>query len=121
VVGYAADEWHRVAPELHRLGLLTIIDTAVLAAYCVAYSRWRQAEEALTHMAEKDESTKALTIKTVDGNPRVNPLVRIARAAAADMLRFAGEFGMTAVARTRLVGGISCQPPGGGKFGDLIA
>src|SRR5215467_8333583 len=32
VTGYASDEWWRVAPELWRLGLLRLTDTAPLAA-----------------------------------------------------------------------------------------
>jgi phage terminase small subunit len=44
-------------------------------------------------------------------NARQNPLVRIAAASADAMIRFAGEFGPTPVARS--LG----QSPGGGKFG----
>jgi phage terminase small subunit len=43
----AKDEWWRVAPRLHVLGLLTAIDVMVLAAYCQACGRWQQAEDAL--------------------------------------------------------------------------
>jgi P27 family predicted phage terminase small subunit len=60
LVGYAADEWWRVAPELHRLGLLTLVDVMPLAAYCEAYKRWRTAEELLATMAEKDAVTGGL-------------------------------------------------------------
>lgn len=44
----AQQEWRRLSPELRRLGLLTFVDLAVFAAYCQAYSRWRQAERALS-------------------------------------------------------------------------
>jgi phage terminase small subunit len=37
LTGYALDEWHRLAPELHRLGLLTSLDVMPLAAYCEAH------------------------------------------------------------------------------------
>jgi P27 family predicted phage terminase small subunit len=47
LVGYALDEWHRVASELHSLKLLTVLEVQPLAAYCVSYSHWRTAEEAL--------------------------------------------------------------------------
>jgi phage terminase small subunit len=59
VTGYASAEWHAVATELHRLGLLTKIDVSMLAAYCMAYARWRTAEEALARMADRDEHRRA--------------------------------------------------------------
>jgi P27 family predicted phage terminase small subunit len=120
VTGYAADEWWRVAPELWRIGLLRLTDVMPLAAYAVAYARWRTADEALARMAEHDAVTRGLLVKSVSGDARRNPLVKIAADAAADMLRFAGEFGLTPVARSRLASGISGQPPGGGKFDGLL-
>jgi phage terminase small subunit len=35
--GDARKEWDRVAPELYRMGLLTGLDRAALAAYCQVY------------------------------------------------------------------------------------
>src|SRR5262245_53940278 len=52
LIGYSLDEWHRVAPELHRLRLLTTLDVAPLAAYCAAYGRWRTAEELLNEVRD---------------------------------------------------------------------
>ena len=45
--------------------------------------------------------------------------MRIAATAAADMVRLAGEFGMTPVGRSRIAAGIGGQPKG--KFDGLIA
>ena len=60
-------------------------------------------------------------MRTTVGDARRNPLVRIARDAADDMLQFAAEFGLTPVARARL-GAAGWEPPiGGGKFAGLIA
>jgi P27 family predicted phage terminase small subunit len=121
LTGYAADEWWRIVGELYRLQLVTAIDINPLAAYCVAYQRWRTAEETLAEMAKRDLQTGALLIKDVTGNPQPNPLVRIAARAAADMLRYAGEFGLTPVARSRLAGGPFGDPPGsGGRFDGLL-
>jgi P27 family predicted phage terminase small subunit len=119
IAGYAADEWWTVAPELHRLGLLTRIDVPALAAYCYAYGQWRLAAEALARMADRDGTMHGLLVKTVDGNARRNPLVKIASDAAEDMLRFAGEFGLTPIARTRL-GAAGYQPSAPGKFDGLL-
>jgi P27 family predicted phage terminase small subunit len=118
---YAQDEWWRTAPELHSLGLLTSIDVSCFAAYCHAYGQWRDAAEALERVATRDEAMRGLLIKTQDGNVRRNPLVKIAADAAEDMLRFAGEFALTPVARSRLAAGICGQPPGSSKFDGLLA
>jgi P27 family predicted phage terminase small subunit len=59
ITGYAADEWWIIAPELHRLGLLTRVDVPVLAIYCHAYGQWRLAAETLAKMAANDRSRAA--------------------------------------------------------------
>ena len=38
-------EWHRVTACLRQMGLLTAADRTALMAYCLAYSRWLQAEK----------------------------------------------------------------------------
>src|SRR4051812_31093346 len=43
----ARAEWDRLAPELEANGLLTRVDRAALAGYCVLYARWAEAEEQL--------------------------------------------------------------------------
>jgi P27 family predicted phage terminase small subunit len=121
LTGYAAEEWRRTAVELHRLRLLTTVDVMPFAAYCVAYARWRTAEEVLGKMAEKDAATSALLIRGADGAPRQNPMVRIAANAAADMITYAGHFGMSALARARISAGAGFEPPPGGKFDGLLA
>ena len=95
--GHAREAWLRLAPELHRLNLLTVLDVGAFSAYCWAYARWQQAEEALQRSGE-------LTIKTAKGHPRVNPLVRIASQAMDDMRRIGAEFGLSPNARSRLSG-----------------
>ena len=77
----AKDEWWRVAPQLHVLGLLTAIDVMVLAAYCQACGRWQQAEDALAAMAERDPESGALTVTTGTGSLMQNPMLRVALSA----------------------------------------
>jgi P27 family predicted phage terminase small subunit len=115
----AKDEWHRVAGELHALGLLTVLDVNLLAAYCESFGRWQQAETMLAEMADRNPDTGALTVKTAAGNRMFNPLLQIARNAAADMLKFASEFGLSPVARTRISSGIVGTATGG-KFDGLL-
>jgi P27 family predicted phage terminase small subunit len=109
---HAREEWRAVAPELHRLGLLTILDVAALAAYCSARARQRQAEEAI-------ERLDTLTVTGANGMQRAHPLVRIASTAAADALRIGAHFGLSPISRLRLSG---MEPPGpAGKFDGLLA
>jgi hypothetical protein len=62
---------------------------------------WRTAEEALARMASNDPIMAGLIITTTVGDARRNPLVKIAADAADDMLRFAGEFGLTPICARR--------------------
>jgi P27 family predicted phage terminase small subunit len=111
--GHSRDEWRRIAPCLRNLRLLTQADVPVLAAYCIAYGRWREAEEALAKFRAEDPVTHGLLVEG-----RINPLVRISRNAARDCLRYAGEFGLTPAARSRISVGIG--PPGPRKFDGLL-
>ena len=44
----ARKEWRRLATPLFDAGILTLADRAALAAYCVAYARWVEAEDKLS-------------------------------------------------------------------------
>ena len=95
-------EWGRVSHMLYALRLLSNADVAALSAYCESWALFKQAKEALNLMAKTDQVTKGLLIKTSNGNAIQNPLVGIANKAAADMVRYAAEFGMTPSARARI-------------------
>lgn len=95
-------EWGRIVDQLYSLRILSQIDRAALGAYCQAYGRWVQAERSLAKMAERDELTRGLMIKTSNGNAINNPLVGIANKAMQDMVRYAAEFGMTPSSRSRI-------------------
>jgi P27 family predicted phage terminase small subunit len=91
---YAKSEWRRIAPALAGLGLATAIDRAALAAYCMAWSRVRHAEEMLAkegHLLVTEHTTKA------------HPAIAIQMAAIREMRQICGEFGLTPSSRGRLV------------------
>jgi P27 family predicted phage terminase small subunit len=110
LTGYAADEWAEVAPKLHAAGLLAETDTGLLAVYCSSYGRWRTAAEAL--------KTEPLVVTGATGNPIPNPLVSIARAAAADMITAGALFGLSPRDRSKVS---PAEPPRSNKFAGLIA
>jgi len=91
--GVAADEWRRLAPELHRLGLLTTIDDRALVAYCQTWARWLEAE---------DQIRAHGMVLTGKHGPIVSPFVGIAARTMQALKAWLVEFGMTPSARTRV-------------------
>jgi P27 family predicted phage terminase small subunit len=100
----AKAEWKRISKELSRLGLLTSVDRAALAAYCSAYGRWVEAERGL-------QKSAALIVKAPSGQPIQNPFVSIINAALDQMRKFLTEFGMTPSSRSRLQVQMTPQTP----------
>jgi len=95
----AKDEWDRVAPELHRLGLLTQLDRVALAAYCQSYAKWKQADEWIK------ENGTVYPIRGPDGEVRYLqqvPQVSIANQCLKQIRAFCAEFGLTPAARARM-------------------
>ena len=103
--GWARKEWRRVVPDLYGTGTYAEIDETMLAAYCMAFGRWIQAELDLERMASVDPQTHGAMIKTTNGNAIQNPLVGVASTARRDMQRLAAEFGLTPSSRTQLDSG----------------
>lgn len=95
----AKAEWTRLADELHRLGLLTIVDSAALAAYCQAYSRWACAER------EFQQGGSQMVVVTPNGALVQNPLIGIVNKAWQVMHRYLTEFGLSPSSRVRLAHG----------------
>jgi P27 family predicted phage terminase small subunit len=106
---YAREEWDRLAPGLHALGILYEVDRGPFAAYCKAYSLWRRAEESLAKKSESNPDLGMVQV-TKSGNIIQHTLLGVANKAAADMVRYAAEFGLTPSARARLA-----IDPGRGK------
>lgn len=90
----ALREWHRVAPGLEALGILSEIDRAALAIYCQAWGRLVEAEEKLEQYGQ--------VVKSPSGYPMQSPYLAISNAAAKQVQSFATEFGMTPSSRTRI-------------------
>lgn len=95
IKGEARKEWFRISKQLHELGLLTEIDRAALAAYCVAWGRWVEAEEQLTKYGT--------VIKSPDKGWLVqSPYLSIANRAMDQMAKLLAEFGMSPSSRSRV-------------------
>jgi P27 family predicted phage terminase small subunit len=87
-------EWDRLAETLWRMGVLTTVDRAALAAYCQSWGRWVEAEEKL-------KSTPML-LKTATGYVQQSPWLSIANKQLELMGRYMSELGITPAARSRV-------------------
>lgn len=90
---HAAEEWQRLVPLLEEAGLLTKVDRSTLAAYCVAWSRWREAEEKLKDFG--------LVLKG-EGGFYQNPYLSIVNKCMDQLIRFSTLLGLDPSSRTRL-------------------
>lgn len=105
-------EWGRICEELYKLGLLTEIDRAALAAYCQAYGRWVHAEQQVAKSGpiiktpvkeiEKRKRNGDVVIERSGGYPIKNPFLSVADKALEQMKAFLVEFGMTPSSRSRV-------------------
>ena len=89
----AKAEWKRVLPMLDEMGVTSKIDGTLLAVYCVYYSRWVKAEEAL----EKEGFTAETS-----GADKQSPWVGIANISVQFMREAMDQLGMTPRARQKL-------------------
>jgi P27 family predicted phage terminase small subunit len=115
----AKKEWKRIVPELERLGLMTVVDLAALAAYCQAVAEMEIATDTL----DREGRVCSWPIFDKDGvrvgeKLRSHPAVQQQRDAARLVKQFIGEFGLTPASRTRVQGATNgeSQDPRAEKF-----
>ena len=92
--GAAKEEWRRLAPKLHKMGLLTGLDRGALAIICQAWGAYTEA----TELVARDGAV----IETATGRRVKHPAVSIINQATQTMLRFGAGFGLTPGDRARL-------------------
>ena len=95
VTGYAEEEWRRVAPLLIKQRIITEMDVTLLATYCLAYQRYR---DALNQVREHGISAK----KNSHGNIEHSAWYRVLRDSQLAMLKVMQELGMTPRSRSDL-------------------
>jgi P27 family predicted phage terminase small subunit len=101
----AKAEWKKLAPELSRLGLLTIVDEGSLAGYCSALAEFRAATEIIEAEGRYvmvggfyDEAAKEWR----GGQMQPHPALIQLRAAWKAVKDFSALFGLDPSSRTRL-------------------
>lgn len=96
-------EWKRIAPELERLGLLTMVDQTALASYCQAHAELIEATKRL----DKDGRIIDIPVYNKTGEEvgsiqKQHPAVKLQRDAFTRVKQFLAEFGLTPASRARL-------------------
>jgi len=92
----ARAEWDRVYPEIERLGLMTVVDRAAFAAYCIAVDVMERATTEM--MPTADNRLPELTEKKT----RATGAESLRREAMKTIKSFATEFGFTPASRSRI-------------------
>lgn len=82
----AKAEWKRVAPILHRNGILADDTVTLVESYCVAVGQSREFEAVM--------AVEGRTIATADG-PKVHPVFRAQTAALREARLLAAELGLS--------------------------
>lgn len=90
----AQAEWVNKGRQLVALGLMTEVDTAMLAVYCAAWSRWLEALEKV--------AADGAVITTPSGYQQQSPWVSMRNQAEDRLTKAAVEFGMSPSARSRV-------------------
>lgn len=90
----ATELWSYLAPKLIKSNVLTEVDFHNLEIFCVAYARWRTAEEAITKHG----------IMTTDsnGNFKKNPACTVANESLKQVDSYGAKLGLDPASRGRL-------------------
>src|SRR3954470_6373028 len=91
----AKREWERITMLLSQVGLMAQLDMAGVAAYCVSYSRWADAEKRVAKHG-------TIVLSPDKKFPMKSPYLCIAESAMESMRKLLGEFGLTPAARARV-------------------
>ncbi len=93
IKGEARAEWNRIVPELEQIGLIALVDRAILIRYCTAWANWYELDERLT-------ATGLLVQGRHSGVVR-NPLWMMRSDAEAVLHALGCQLGLTPAARLR--------------------
>ena len=94
----AVDMWERVMPELICSGVLTMPDLHNVESFCMAYARWREAQDLI-------DKHGVVVTNPETGAMLKNPAVTVVNESAKQMIQFGSLLGLDPSSRARLTGG----------------
>lgn len=91
---YGLAHWAEIAPQLEKVGILTVMDAQALGDMCFAYQKWREAV---------DKETNSVSYVTAQsGFPVLAPWVTEGEKQRGIWRKLQAEFGMTPSSRSRV-------------------
>lgn len=93
----AKKEWKRIGEQLYKLGILSVIDGTILAAYCQAFAEWRKASKELNK-----KGSDYVVSDPVNGQMKKNPWVLISDSAQDRMFKYLRELGLSPASRPNI-------------------
>ena len=90
----ALAEWNRVTVLLEAVGLIVKLDRAIVAGYCIAWSRWIECEKMLR--------TTGLIVKSPNGYPMYSPYLAASNKALDQVRQFSEQIGLSGSSRSRI-------------------
>jgi P27 family predicted phage terminase small subunit len=98
----AQAEWRRIRTAYEKSGRLTNLDEALLSLYCSSFSRWKRAEHSLlTNGDVLEVEVRDTHGKVTHTKPIVNPMAKVAEAAARATHRFGDALGLSPASRVK--------------------
>ena len=95
----AKQAWRELAPQLHALGLLTVLDRNALTRYCVMWDQWRECVDFIQeHGTTFPLRNRHSVVVAVKPWPQTKLMVGLTE----QLGRLEHEFGMTPSARSAL-------------------
>lgn len=113
----AKAEWYRVGPDLIADELLAERDLAAFTSYCLAVGLVASCEMALNAYALANPALGMMLLGPQ--GMKVHPLIATARQARSEIRQFAGEFGLSPAARTKVKS--PTQKPGAAEANPFAA
>ncbi|QQP93546.1 phage terminase small subunit P27 family (plasmid) [Skermanella sp. TT6] len=92
--GHSRELWDRLAPDLFKMGVLTLSDASALEMLCISYAEFREANAQI----ERD----GMTFMSENGLIKKHPAVGIRAEAWRRVMSGLVEFGLTPAARSKV-------------------
>jgi P27 family predicted phage terminase small subunit len=103
IKGEAKAEWTRIVPELLKLGVLTLVDRAALAACCQAWAELVECTQVLHQQGRiVVEPIIDKSGAHIGDKHKAHPIVRMQRDAFARLRAYLAEFGLTPASRVNV-------------------